>query len=460
MTARILIVDDVPANIRLLQTRLESEYFQVAAARDGFEALALAARFHPDLILLDVMMPGMDGFECCRRLKANPDTAHVPVIMVTALGATAERLRGLEAGADDFLTKPVWFGTLLARLRGLVRLKRLLDEWCARAATVRALGLANTAEEPISIAGSQVLVIDDWDSEAELIADALTDEGLVVHRATSAADAETIALAGDWDLVVLSLSLADEDPLRLASRLRASEGTQYVPLLLLADRGEPEQSLRAFDLGASDWVLQPVDANELRVRARNQVQRKLYQDGLRSALGEALELAVTDPLTGLYNRRYMLRHLRGLLHASPAPQLSVLMVDVDHFKVLNDQLGHAAGDRALQAIASVLRANTRAFDTLARIGGEEFLLLMPGTGAQEASGAAERLRAAIAEQPFEWPRPGMAPLTISIGIASTGEFGTDLDQLLAAADSALYEAKRAGRDQVCVAERVRLQTSA
>ena len=166
MTARILVVDDVPANIRLLEAKLTAEYYQVASAPEGFEALRLAHSWQPDLILLDVMMPGMDGYETCRRLKDDAGTLHIPVVMVTALGDPGERVRGLEAGADDFLTKPVEYDTLLARVRGLVRLKRLLDEWRARGETARALGL--TAEPVIEpgVAGARALVVDDWDAGA------------------------------------------------------------------------------------------------------------------------------------------------------------------------------------------------------------------------------------------------------------------------------------------------------
>jgi two-component system cell cycle response regulator len=142
MSARILIVDDVPANTRLLEAKLTAEYFQVASVRDGFAAITRAQQWQPDLILLDVMMPGMDGYECCRRLKIDERTLHIPVVMITALGEPAERDQGLEAGADDFLTKPVAYDTLMARVRSLVRLKRLLDEWRVRSETARALGLA------------------------------------------------------------------------------------------------------------------------------------------------------------------------------------------------------------------------------------------------------------------------------------------------------------------------------
>ena len=160
MTARILIVDDVPANVRLMETRLMAEYYQVATAQDGLEAIRAASAWQPDLIFLDVMMPNMDGYEACRHLKADPETLHIPVVMVTALAEPSERLLGLEAGADDFLTKPVDYETLLARTRSLVRLKRMLDELRARGETARALGVAGESPIVNSIGGARALVGD------------------------------------------------------------------------------------------------------------------------------------------------------------------------------------------------------------------------------------------------------------------------------------------------------------
>src|SRR5271157_1548359 len=195
MTARILIVDDVPANTRLLEAKLSAEYYQVASARDGFEALETARDWQPDLILLDVMMPGMDGFECCRKLKQDPETLHIPVVMVTALGEPAERLNGLEAGADDFLTKPIEYETLMARVRSLVRLKRLLDEWRARGKTARALGLMTERPAAPSVAGARALVVDDWDLGAQTVQEALARDGIVVSRARSGAQAMALSAA-------------------------------------------------------------------------------------------------------------------------------------------------------------------------------------------------------------------------------------------------------------------------
>jgi two-component system cell cycle response regulator len=450
MTARILIVDDVPANTRLLEAKLSAEYYQVNSVKDGFEALRLALEWQPDLILLDIMMPGMDGFECCRRLKENPTTLHIPVVMVTALGEPAERLRGLEAGADDFLTKPVEYETLMARVRSLVRLKRLLDEWRVRGETARAMGLTSESVAPPAVAGARALVIDDWDLSARAMQQALARDGIVAGRARTGAEAVELSVAIPFDLIVLSLTLTEEDPLTIAAKLRAADTTHEIPMLLVAEPEDRENILRGFDLGVNDWLVLPLDENELRARARNQIRRKVYQDRLRNDLGSALEMALIDPLTGLYNQRYLMRHLRGLLE-SQNRELAVLMIDVDHFKSVNDEFGHTTGDKALRAIADVLRGHMRVFDSVARYGGEEFVAVMPGTGADEALEAAERLRSAIAATQFSWASGKFARLTVSIGIACTSPRPITPEALLHAADRALYAAKRAGRNRVEIA---------
>jgi two-component system, cell cycle response regulator len=447
MTARILIVDDMPANTRLLEAKLVAEYYQVSSARDGFEALASARDWQPDLILLDVMMPGMDGYECCRQLKDDPLTLHIPVVMVTALGEPGERLRGLEAGADDFLTKPVDYDTLTARVRSLVRLKRLLDEWRARGDTARALGLSTDRVLIPSIVGARALVIDDWEQTAQSIRDALAEEGVISAHARGGVEAAKITAVVNFDLLIVNLSLVDEDPLRLVSLLRASDATHETPLLIVGEPAEKNRVLRGFELGANDWLMQPIDPHELRARARNQVRRKFYQDRLRSDLGTALEMALTDPLTGLYNQRYLRRHLSGLMESGPGRRLAVLMMDVDHFKSVNDRYGHASGDRALRLIADSVRVNTRVFDSVARYGGEEFVVVMPGTGPSEAAVAAERLRLAV--EGIEFNTAGIRmPLTVSVGVACTPIGSGSPEALLQAADAALYDAKRNGRNRV------------
>jgi two-component system cell cycle response regulator len=448
MSARILIVDDVPANTRLLEARLAGEYYQVNSASDGATALRLAHDWQPDLILLDVMMPVMDGYETCRNLKADPQTLHIPVVMVTALGETEERVRGLEAGADDFLTKPVDFETLLARVKSLVRLKRLLDEWRLRGDTARALGLGGEAFTVPPVAGARALVVDDWDPSATEVQDALLREGILAARVGNEAETMLLCASIPFDLVVISLSMVSCDPLRLASRLRATDATHDIPMLLIAEPQQKDRILRGFDRGANDGLIRPLDGNEMRARARNQIRRKFYQDRLRTDVGHALEMALTDPLTGFYNQRYLMRHLTGLMSTNIANGVAVMMIDVDHFKQVNDRWGHPVGDRALKAVADTLRGRIRLFDSIARYGGEEFAVVMPGTGLQEATSVAERLRISIEELRFA-PEPGVNhALTVSIGVAAVDAGDWTPQRLLRDADAALYEAKRSGRNRV------------
>jgi two-component system cell cycle response regulator len=297
------------------------------------------------------------------------------------------------------------------------------------------------------VEGARALVVDDQEPTARIVQDALGREGITVVRAGT--EAETLALVETvaFDLLVLSLSWRHGDPLRLASRLRATDRTHEIPMLLIAEPQQKDRILRGFDLGANDWLLRPVDEHELRARARNQVRRKFYQDRLRADLSLALEMALTDPLTGFYNQRYLLRHLRGLLSAAQSTGIAVLMIDVDHFKEINDRWGHLVGDAALKAIAETLRRRIRVFDSIARYGGEEFSVVMPGTAQPDAISAAERLRSAVEEMSFH-PEPGVEhKMTVSIGVSCSNGGEITAEQLLQAADQALYQAKRSGRNR-------------
>ena len=444
MTARVLVVDDVQANLRLLEAKLRAEYFEVALAASGPEALALSATWAPDIILLDIMMPGMDGYEVCRRLKTLPATAHIPVVMVTALTEQSERMRGLQAGADDFVSKPVDTALLFARLRALLRVKQVLDAWRIRGETARDLGFEAMEMPQESFVGARLLLAGGDSAEAQAVRAALAADGIAVDHAPDEAIAWEYLQGETHALTLLSLPLAGGDALRLASRLRARTESREMPLVLLAGEDQRQALLRGFDLGASDHVMRPVDPPELRARVRNQLRRRRYQDLLREGLDRTLELAVTDALTGLRNRRYVRRHLEGLLRSGAA--VAVLLIDVDRFKPLNDRHGHAAGDAALKAVADALSENLRAVDIVARYGGEEFLVVMASAGEDDAALVAERLRAAIATRPF--PVPGaVVNLTVSIGTAiSRGPVGAD--RLVAASDAALYRAKASGRNRV------------
>ncbi len=446
MTARILVVDDITANLRLLEAKLQGEYYEVALAQSGAEALRQAASWSPDIILLDVMMPGMDGYETCRRLKATPELLHIPVVMVTALTDATERVRGLEAGADDFLSKPVDDPTLFARLRALMRVKQVQDAWRLRADTARELGFEAPAAPDQGIAGARALVLGPPEESGPMVT-AFAADGVIVDAVADTEEAWQRLATGVFDLAVLCLPEQGGDTLRLASRLRAQATTRDVPVLLAARASQKALVLRGFDLGANDHVLMPVDANELRARARNQIRRKRYQDRLRAELDRSLEMAVTDPLTGLRNRRYVLRHLDGLLRGGEA---SVLMVDLDRFKPINDTHGHNVGDAALREVSARLRASLRASDVVARWGGEEFLVVLAGAPAEYTALVADRLREAVGGTPI-LVGPITLVATCSVG-GAVAPAGSTPDMVIGAADAALYRAKSAGRNCVRMAE--------
>ena len=443
MTARVLVVADISANLRLLEAKLLNEYYEVSLAASGPEALATVQRWMPDVVLLDVMMPGMDGYEVCRRLKAQPSTAHIPVVMVTALTDAVERVRGLEAGADDFLSKPVDDATLFARLRALLRMKQVLDAWRLRAETARDLGFEAPPGPSPSVAGARALIINESAVEAEQLTAVLGYDGIEVSVSADSTEAWDLLVDGAFDVVLLSLSLDGGDALRLASRLRAQSVTRDVPVLLVADPGQKGLVLRGFDLGANDHVLRPVDPNELRARVRNQIRRKRYQERLRADLDRSLEMAVTDPLTGLRNRRYVRRHLEGVLRNSGA---AVLMIDVDRFKAVNDTYGHASGDVVLREVAERVRGHLRAADVVARYGGEEFLVVMSAATVDDGMLVAERLRNAIATVAVHADGHELR-ITASVGVAAGG-IGAQSDDVVGAADTALYRAKKNGRNRV------------
>ncbi|MDR3372543.1 MAG: PleD family two-component system response regulator [Ancalomicrobiaceae bacterium] len=451
MTARILVVDDIIANVKLLEARLNAEYFDVITATNGPDALDLASAHLPDIILLDVMMPGMDGFEVCRRIKADPRTLHIPIVMVTALDQVGDRVKGLEAGADDFLTKPVSDVALITRIKSLVRLKMLTDELRLRAETSRELGLEPAAFDPD--AGGRrgrVLLVDDRRSTYERVQSMLL-AGHEVKVVTNPQEALFVAADGDFELVMVSLALTNFDALRLCSQIRSLDRTRLLPILLIIDQDETARLLRALELGVNDYLVRPLDRQETLARVRTQIRRKRYTDFLRTNLQHTIEMAATDSLTGLYNRRYLMSHLGNFVDQSAerARPMAVLIVDIDFFKRVNDSHGHDAGDEVLREFSQRLRANVRGVDVIARLGGEEFVIAMPDTDLALAQGIAERLRQTVAGQPFSISGGrGLVDVTISIGIATFDRGDDTPGTLLKRADTALYRAKKDGRNRV------------
>lgn len=450
MSARILVVDDLEANRRLLEAKLTSEYYDVLMAQRGEEAVQLAKREKPDLILMDVMMPGgIDGYEACRRLKAQAETRHIPVIILTTLDDRDNKVRGLQAGAEEFLTKPIDDVQLMARVKSLLTLKLVTDELRAREASGRRLGVIGeeARADPVDahrVFAGTVLVVDDNATQIKRIKAALGVE----HRVAVLGEEGD---AASPDLAVVSVTAKGFDGFRVIARMRSGEATRHLPILAIVESDDRARTVRALELGAHDVISRPIDEEELIARARTLMRRKRYVDALRQRLDQSLELAITDQLTNLYNRRFVNTQLTPLVQRAQCggDPVSIMTIDIDHFKTCNDTYGHDVGDMVLREFSVRLASNVRPSDYACRLGGEEFVVIMPRTTGDIACLAAERLRRHICAAPFSVP--GLAiplDITVSIGVASSENADETPESLLKRADEALYEAKHAGRNRV------------
>lgn len=455
MSGRVLVVDDIATNRMILRAKLTAAYFDVVLAETGQEALDKTLTEQPDIILLDVLMPIFDGFEVCRRLKKNPATAHIPIIMMAANFGRQQRLLGLECGADDYLVKPINDLALFARVRNLIRVKFMFDELHLRNTISRDFGLGGDLLLPtsaIDLPGHVVLAVPSqqigrkWQACIQGLLpftfEILTDEDQVVGQ--------NPALLPDVFVVHSKLG-KHGDGLRLVSRLRGNPRTRHALIILVVPEGAQDLAAKGLDIGASDYLFDPFDPQELVIRLQSQLRRKRMSDGLRNAVEDSLRQAMLDPLTGLHNRRYANEHLRKISQRAreTGKPFALMLLDIDNFKDVNDCNGHSTGDRVLKEFARRIKDNLRGVDLVSRIGGEEFLVAMPDTTQEEARVAGERLRRVIEQDAFAGRDAGkQLSITVSIGVAVGAPNVTDLDALLNEADQALYASKAEGRNLV------------
>ncbi|MEM8580232.1 MAG: diguanylate cyclase [Pseudomonadota bacterium] len=456
MSGTILVIDDVATNRIVMKVKLASACYNVLLAENGLEGLEIAREQQPDLILLDVVMPDMDGFTVCKRLKGDPATSGIPVIMITSLEDTDTRLRGLACGAEEFLSKPLSEVTLLARVRSLLRSRSRAEELLEQTRTPELGGFAEDGaafsaprEDCISLVLAPGGVGESW---ASGLRTRIREDVRILSR--------TEALEASKDqaqvFVIEADSRRSDAGIEILSELRSRPATQHSGQVFVVRAGQAELAARALDMGADDVVYTPVSIDEMALRLRAQLQRKRAQDQLRDEMSERLRLAVIDPLTGLYNRRFGMSQLGNLAGEAirEARDFAVLLVDFDHFKMINDQHGHAAGDQVLRETAGRLRRHLRSLDIVARIGGEEFMIVLPDTDMTTASQVAERLRRRIEDAAIFLPNKDKTEVrvTISIGLAGGGRATPDasVPQILEQADRALYVAKAEGRNQIVV----------
>lgn len=456
MGGRVLIADGSVAARILLKATLSAARYRVVLADSAAAVLAALRGTPPDLVILGPDLGGGGAPALCRRLVEHCEYGPPPLLVLAERQDRAARIAALRAGADDVLSRPVAEPALLARLRALRRMREARDELRHRRLAAQSFGFA---EGTAGFAGPGIVALVGASRAEGLGWKARMGRAAGGHRLLLMRPEQALALPAEGatpDLFVLSASVADpaEGP-SLVSELRSRASTRHAGILVVngAEGGNGAATIRALDLGADALMEEGFDPDELALRIARQIERKRDADRLRRAVDTGLRLAATDPLTGAYNRRYADHHLARI--AARAEEtgrgFAAMMLDLDHFKAVNDRHGHAGGDAVLCEVARRLRDNLRAPDLVARIGGEEFLVVIPECGPAEARAAGERLLGLLRSQPVALPSGRAQPITASLGLALGGPGGQQVEELLAAADRALYAAKAAGRDRLMMA---------
>lgn len=454
MSANILIVDDIETNIKLLEVKLLNEYYTVFKANSGKEALDIIKKEKVDIVLLDIMMPEMDGFEVCKKIKADPKTTHIPVVMVTALSDIDHRVKGLEAGADEFLTKPINDNALFIRIKSLSRMQSLINELKIRNSTNALLGGVNV-EIHDNFADKKILLINDDVVQAKNIKQMLLK---ITSNVKVISNYEETDIINEYkpDLIVITSTLENEDPLRIGAILRGKPEISGVILILQIyedENGNENQMqlvMKGFELGINDYFVYPIDESELVARIKTQLRRKQYQDNLRNDLEQSVNLAAKDGLTGLFNRHYFDVHIKQMVEKANKEnmKLYLLMCDIDNFKHVNDTYGHQTGDKVLITTSRILKNTFIVTDLIARFGGEEFAILLNNINIDQAIYTAERVRVKIESMDFQIDEQAEPfKKTISIGVTEYKK-GESIEDFIKRSDKAMYEAKTTGKNKV------------
>ena len=462
MSGKILIVDAVATNRIVLKVKLSAAHFEVHQASSGASAMTMARGLQPDLIIIGAALTDMNYAELIGAVRARPDLAIVPVVALLPEDTGSARVAALAAGADDVIAQPIDERIMLARLRSLLRQHHALQDMRLNAGPDCATGFGEAQSSLLR--GGRITVLSLHMTEAMALRTRLRS---VCHHQIAAVKpgAAGAKLSSDRvaDVFVLLLPEGyDRAGLDMMAELRASPEARHGRIVCLVAEGARALAASLLDMGASDVIVGDAGLDELALRLTRQIQHKQAIDHLRTRLHDGLRAAMIDPLTGLYNRRFAMPFLRELAVGTDqaSPGFAVMVADLDHFKQINDRLGHAAGDRVLCHVADILSSSVREADLVARIGGEEFLIAMPGADGAEARRTADLLCHRIGAAGIKLRGHGTpANVTVSIGVTmgEPGGGGEDVsgyvETLLDQADRALYRAKARGRNTVKISAR-------
>jgi two-component system cell cycle response regulator len=439
----ILVVDDMPENVNLLSRILMHQGYTVNTAEDGFKAIESAQEFSPDLILLDINMPTMDGYETCKRLKQDERTIDIPVIFISALDGIEDKIRAFRAGGVDYIPKPFEYEEVQARVKTHLAIQRLRIQ--LKASNRELSTQIDSLKRSEELIRERQLKLDAFINALPNLSFIYDEEGRyleIMTNETSLLRTDAENLKGHLITEIMPAPVADlmMNAIQQAIETDKTQVIEYqIPVLAGGERWfEGRVALMEKSAGGhSKVVFIAADISE---------RVKLHQ--------EVLRLANQDPLTTCYNRRHFmtlaeLELQRAIRYQRP---LSLVMLDIDDYKQFNDQYGHQIGDQVLCALVDLCQTELRNIDILGRYGGEEFIILLPETVTEGGHQAAERLRGKIERMEVVSNNLQLS-ITVSMGVASLDlEIGPGqtLDMLIKRADQALYSAKTAGRNSVRV----------
>ena len=454
MSGKILVVDDIATNRIVLKVKLTASLYDIIPCLNVAEAKRVLKSQRPDLIVVNLDLREREGLTLCQFVRGNPAMADIPIVGIVERGPCERKIDALRLGVDEVLERPVEETLLLARIRSLLRARDASAELQMRKDTQQALGFAELVtpfRQP-----SHIALVSDRPGIAEAWEQPLVGQRLH-YRASVMRLNETVAADGVDVFLLDGRGPNRHAALRLLSELQSRTNTRHAATILSIADDDPEFAAMALDLGANDLLIAGFTDTELLLRVDAQARRKAQRDRLRDDVRTGLEAALTDPLTGLHNRRYAMSHLNRMAEDAQnmGRDYAVMMIDIDHFKRINDCYGHPVGDAVLVTFAARLRNALRPEDMLARIGGEEFVVALPGATQAEAFATAERLRKLIAACPVDLPQGVSLSMTMSIGLAMawTAEAsGNASEALVSHADEALYRSKSEGRNKVTLFE--------
>ncbi len=449
---KILIVDDELLNRKLLCGMLADEPYNLTTAANAAEALASIEKQTPDIILLDIMMPVMDGFELTRRLKKSPETKDIPIILITALTEYNDKIKGLAAGADEFLNKPVQAEELLTRIQSLLRMKEYHDRLSSKGSTeavfTSQVDLENAHNQSLQESKTVLLVAENRESQ-DLIQTHLAEQPYRFMAAKNGREALSIIEKEPVDCLLIEIMLPDMHGFALCEKIQKNEAYRHIQTIGITNKNELSLKIRGIEAGFDDYLIKPINFTELQVRIKALLKKKTYLDQLQNKYHAVFQQAISDSLTGLYNNAYCKHFLKTEMKKAERQgyPISLIMADLDNFKQVNDNYGHITGDLVLKEIAKILSDTIRVTDVAARYGGEEFTLILPYTDLEMARTLADRILQAVSSHAIALESSN-SPLkiTLSLGLANYPEHATSTTELFECADQALYRAKQQGKN--------------